>query len=192
MVTLISFDNLQSIVQSTNEWVIPIDCEDIQFLKTSKNPQSIYIASNKDNSGKTLRELIGEILSEFKPSAHEYVAEMGFVLVFHIPESYLLSVQELEYIYKVVDFSSSRNSESQIKFGVATSRTNEIAIEIAIKEISFEVGDLIYAKRGSLEGVTGKIIKFIDNESVSVYIGVADSKSYGMSVTMNLSDIRLA
>ena len=192
MITLISFDNLRSIVEHENDWVIPIDCEDIQFLNTSKNIPSIFIATKKDNSRKTLRELIGEILSEFKPSAHEYVAEMGFVLVFHIPESYLLSVQELEYIYKVVDFFSSRNSESQIKFGVATSRTNEIAIDIAIKEIPYEVGDLVLAKQGSLEGVTGKIIKFIDNESVSVYIGVADSKSYGMSVTMNLSDIRLA
>lgn len=192
MITLISFDNLRSIVQHENDWVIPIDCEDIQLLNTSKNSPSIFIASNKDNSRKTLRELIGEILSEFKPSAHEYVAEMGLVLVFHIPESYLLSVQELEYIYKVVDFFSSRNSESQIKIGVATSRTNEIAIDIAIKEIPYEVGDLVLAKHGSLEGVTGKIIKFIDNESVSVYIGFADSKSYGMSVTMNLSDIRLA
>lgn len=192
MITLISFDNLRSIVEHENDWVIPIDCEDIQFLNTSKNTPSIFIATNKDNSRKTLRELIGEILSEFKPSAHEYVAEMGLVLVFHIPESYLLSVQELEYIYKVVDFFSSRNTESQIKFGVATSRTNEIAIDIAIKEIPYEVGNLVLAKQGSLEGVTGKIIKFIDNESVSVYIGVDDSKSYGMSVTMNLSDIRLA
>lgn len=91
MITLISFDNLQSIVENENNWVIPIDCEDIQFLKTSKNPQSIYIASNKDNSGKTLRELIGEILSEFKPISARICCRDGICAC--VPHSRILSVE---------------------------------------------------------------------------------------------------